>query len=503
MNTRYVNALTLFIVLVVSPAAPGQVNTWATKSDMPTSRVLHATCAADGMIYVFGGQRLGGGAGIKSVEAYDPTSDSWRPRTSMPTALLGMTANAVNDKCYVIGGTGAPGGAAVNRVDEYDPVTDKWRRRAGIPTARVVGASTVMDGKIYVAGGLITGDITSAAVASLEIYDPASNTWASGADMPTARGLLAASVANKEVFFIGGGSAALGAVDTSTVESYDPVTNTWTRRADMPTPRGILTAATVNGLIYAIGGGYDIGQVATVEAYDPQSNIWSERTHMPAARWGVTSGVIGRKIYVLGGSTEQGFGHNSLSTNEVYTAESPGINSGHAGAWFNSDTSGQGQFIDVVSREQLIFLSWFTFTGAASDHPFEQQWFTAQGKYSGDTATLDLFETLGGKFDDPQEVTTTQVGEVTLSFSDCDQGQMTYSFDEGNLQGEFPLIRVIGGSGNVCEQLSGNTTESVDINAGMDGAWFDLGTPGQGYFIDAHPDPEGGQFYLCLLVYLR
>jgi predicted CXXCH cytochrome family protein len=170
------------------------------------------------------------------------------------------------------------------------------------------------------------------------------------------------------------------------------------------------------------------------------------------------------------------------------------INAGHAGAWFNPDTSGQGQFIDVVPEEQFMFLSWFTFTDAASDNPNEQQWYTAQGNYSGDTAVLDLIETLGGKFDDPQEITNTLVGEVTLTFNDCDMGMMSYSFDEEELDGEFPMIRVIPGSDNVCEGLSGNNTEAVDINVGMDGAWFDPATSGQGYFIDAHPDSEGGNF---------
>ena len=28
----------------------------------------------------------------------------------------------------------------------------------------------------------------------------------------------------------------------------------------------------------------------------------------------------------------------------------------------------------------------------------------------------------------------------------------------------------------------------------MDGAWFDTNTPGQGFFIDAHPNPDGGNF---------
>jgi hypothetical protein len=170
------------------------------------------------------------------------------------------------------------------------------------------------------------------------------------------------------------------------------------------------------------------------------------------------------------------------------------INTGHAGAWFNPDTAGQGQFIDVEPETQFMFVSWFTYTDAASDHPFEQRWLTAQGNYSGNTAELDLWETLGGKFDDPQEVTRTRIGEVTLSFSDCEQGLMSYSFDEEELLGEFPLNRVIGGSGNVCEGLSGNTTQAVDINAGMDGAWFDSDTPGQGFFIDAHTDPEGDNF---------
>jgi len=170
------------------------------------------------------------------------------------------------------------------------------------------------------------------------------------------------------------------------------------------------------------------------------------------------------------------------------------LNAGHAGAWFNPETSGQGQFIDMVPAEQFMFISWFTFTDAASDNPFEQRWLTAQGNYSGNTAELDLFETLGGKFDDPQMVTTTRIGEVILSFSDCDQGLMAYSFDEEELQGEFPLLRVIDGSGNVCEELNRNTTQVVDINAGVDGAWFDSDTPGQGFFIDAHVDGEGVNF---------
>jgi lysophospholipase L1-like esterase len=172
--------------------------------------------------------------------------------------------------------------------------------------------------------------------------------------------------------------------------------------------------------------------------------------------------------------------------------ESFQINEGHSGAWFFPPTSGQGQFIDIEPVDQTMFLSWFTYTDAASANPSEQRWFTALGKYSGNTAVLDLHETLGGKFDDPQGITTTKIGEVTVSFNDCEQGQMSYDIPAENLQGSFPMQRVIPGSGNVCGQKSGVAIESVDINAGMDGSWFDPATSGQGFFIDSYPDPEGG-----------
>jgi len=170
------------------------------------------------------------------------------------------------------------------------------------------------------------------------------------------------------------------------------------------------------------------------------------------------------------------------------------INAGHSGAWFNPATSGQGQFIDVEPDEQFMFVSWFTYTHASAENPNEQRWLTAQGNYSGNTAVLALFETLGGKFDDPQAVTNTRIGEATLSFSDCDQGQMSYTIDGGSLSGEFPLRRVIANSDSACEGFSGNTTQAVNINAGMDGAWFEPATAGQGFFIDTHPDPDGGNF---------
>jgi hypothetical protein len=173
------------------------------------------------------------------------------------------------------------------------------------------------------------------------------------------------------------------------------------------------------------------------------------------------------------------------------------INAGHSGAWFNTATSGQGQLIDVVPESQYMFLAWFTFTAAASNNPDQQHWYTAQGNYSGSTAELILYETLGGQFDDPKETSTNPVGTVTLSFTDCEHGRMVYNIDTDGRHGTVPLERAIPGSHNICEELrykADNTAQAVDINAGMDGSWANEDTLGQGFLIDAHPNPDGDNF---------
>lgn len=166
-----------------------------------------------------------------------------------------------------------------------------------------------------------------------------------------------------------------------------------------------------------------------------------------------------------------------------------------SGAWFNPETTGQGLLIDVVPHDQFMFLAWFTFTDGASPYPGEQHWFTAQGNYFGTSAKLILYETTGGEFNGPQETSTTPVGTVTLSFDDCEQGQMVYHIDSDGRSGMIPLQRAIPGSGDDCKNLGGNevaATETGDINAGMSGAWVNNETLGQGFLIDAYPNPQGG-----------
>ena len=62
----------------------------------------------------------------------------------------------------------------------------------------------------------------------------------------------------------------------STVEVYDPATDTWVKGPDMPTARGCYSTSVVNGKIYVIGGTLNPSSwmpISTVEVYDPNPII--------------------------------------------------------------------------------------------------------------------------------------------------------------------------------------------------------------------------------------
>ena len=57
---------------------------------------------------------------------------------------------------------------------------------------------------------------------------------------------------------------------STTVEVYDPATDSWTPKQHLNTRRGAPAVAAVNGKIYAIGGQKeDRGVIDTVEEFDP------------------------------------------------------------------------------------------------------------------------------------------------------------------------------------------------------------------------------------------
>ena len=98
-----------------------------------------------------------------------------------------------------------------------------------------------------------------------------------------------------------------------------------------------------------------------------------------------------------------------------------------------------------------MFVSWFTYgTGTASG----LRWLTAQGNSVGSIATLEVFETTGGRFDSTLSPSTTQVGAMTIDFTDCSNAQITYSLLADRAKGEIAATRVIARGQTLCEELT-------------------------------------------------
>jgi energy-converting hydrogenase Eha subunit A len=214
-----------------------------------------------------------------------------------------MAAAVVDGKLYVIGGQpSAFTPEVLATVEAYDPKTDSWARKPDIPTPRVFAAAAGADGILYVIGGNPSGGFLNPTPV-VEAYDPKTNTWNTVANLPTPRANLAAVTVDGKVFAVGGVSleGPLGVV----VEAYDPETNTWTTRASMPTPRFNLAVAGIDGVLYAAGGHGELSNglpaIAVVDAYDPNSNAWSSKAAMPTPRGGLGLVSVENTLYAVGG----------------------------------------------------------------------------------------------------------------------------------------------------------------------------------------------------------
>ena len=148
---------------------------------MPVARGCHTAAVVDGKIYVVGGE-IGddedGAVITDRVDMYDPAADSWQQMAAMPTAWSSPAAAVVDGKIYVSGGLAASGEYS-DALEAYDPVADTWTTLASLSQARTDHASAAVHGKLYVFGG----DSDSGRMDLVEVYSPASNSWARAADL--------------------------------------------------------------------------------------------------------------------------------------------------------------------------------------------------------------------------------------------------------------------------------------------------------------------------------
>jgi N-acetylneuraminic acid mutarotase len=228
----------------------------------------------------------------------------WVARAPMPFPRREFATAAISGKVYVLGGgdTEAPiiPSPATTTVQVYDPATDTWATAAAMPVATRNNAASVVNGKIYVVGGESNA---APALKTLQVYDPVANLWSIKADMPYELRGSAAAGADGLLFVFGGDNLGF---DTANTLSYEVASDTWSSRAAMLRAGRDMAAVTVDGKPLVLGGygstwTADAGYYRLVQQYDATANTWTERADMYIPRSDFAVAVVDGTVYVAGG----------------------------------------------------------------------------------------------------------------------------------------------------------------------------------------------------------
>jgi hypothetical protein len=186
-----------------------------------------ATVLADGRVLAAGGHTwasledpsarnvVGRGA-----EVFDPTALTWVPTGALVIARTEHQTSALIDgRALATGGESEAFSewTALASAELYDPVAGSWSLTQSMHEARTHHAQVrLADGRIWVAGGTgVAGDqgLGTAALASVEVFDPADQTWTRWAPLSTAEPMVDAILL---------GDGRLLVMGEFHVELYDP-----------------------------------------------------------------------------------------------------------------------------------------------------------------------------------------------------------------------------------------------------------------------------------------
>jgi N-acetylneuraminic acid mutarotase len=222
---------------------------------------------------------------------FDGDERRWLPPVPTWVRWGGVTASAPDGKIYLVGGNGytldpaghdpKPGNlhSLLDSLEVYDPAANTWESRAPLRRARQDFAGTFgRDGRLYVFGGYgHKGVVRRMNYSSDAEYEAA---------------LVEAERLSRRAL--------------RSVEIYDPATDRWSEGAPMPEGRHAMGAALgADGRIYVVGGAVSYSSPKgedDVFVYDPAVDSWSRGPSLRTGRYhhAVTVTPDG-KIYAIGG----------------------------------------------------------------------------------------------------------------------------------------------------------------------------------------------------------
>ena len=194
---------------------------------------------------------------------------SWHRSTLLP-----------DGKVFVTGGLDSYGNAVAS-AEIYDPATGEFTDAGTMNSKRAAHSATLLpNGRVLIAGGTYGKDDWET-LSSAEIYDPATGRFTQTASLTTVRiGHEATLLADGRVLITGGMTASRETALLASAEIYDPSTGAFTGAGNMSEPRADHTATLLlDGKVLVAGGlglrNSSSGLTSSAELYDPATNSFS------------------------------------------------------------------------------------------------------------------------------------------------------------------------------------------------------------------------------------
>jgi hypothetical protein len=233
-----------------------------------------------------------------------------------------QTSELADGRILVAGGYGSDG-VALASAELYDPATEAFSLTGSMPRPRQGGiAERLPNGDVLVAGG---ADASTYGDPYAVIYSADTGTFAGGPSFYAAlRGLYApASTRLRDGRVLVSGGHVFTGPNTQRVaddaEIYDPTTHRWT--AHNVSARAEHTLSTLDDGRVLVVGGRDYFEQPTVstELFDPTSDTFSNGPPLGVARYGHTATALpGGRVLVAGGQVG---GNEWTASAEVYVAD--------------------------------------------------------------------------------------------------------------------------------------------------------------------------------------